>query len=209
MDELDSTGRLHVDALDAEYTRRHGVAVDYLKAEVGDGDLYENPVARVVISPNGAWFECTDLPMEFSGSAGAPVDHRFVTDAEAIKMVDNLYEFTKSAASGGAREFGLFVLYTKSGIVDGRNVYAFQYSQKKEGAFGAKPQEIGKFQPGVLPLFYRCRIDADSEAAGLPFKRGVVFCLAHAGEMNLVVEMPYEGEELRDLSDTPVDPIPQ
>jgi hypothetical protein len=209
MDELDSTGRLHLDALDAEYTRRHGVAVEYLKAEVGEGDQYENPVARVVISPNGAWFECVDLPMEFSGSAGAPVEHRFVTDAEAIDLLADLYEFTKTAAVGGAREYGLFVLYTKSGIVDGRNVYTFQYSQKTESPFAQRPQEIGKFQPGVLPLFYRCRIDTDDEAAPLPFNRGVVFCLAHAGEMNLVVEMPYEGEELRDLSDTPVDPVPQ
>jgi hypothetical protein len=208
MEELDPTQRIQLDALDAEYSRQYGVAVDYIKAEVGHGDEYSNAVARVVLSPNGAWFECKDLPMEFSGAAGAPVGHRFVTDREALDLLGRLKSASETVSSANSTLFSLLVLYTRTGIADGRNVYSFHFQRRSDG-IPARPQEIGRYQPGVLPLVFKCRLNADTDAAGLSFRRGVLVCLANVGEMNLVVEMPYEGEELNDLSYAPVNPVTQ
>jgi hypothetical protein len=221
MDELDPTQRLQLDALDAQYSLHHGVAVEYLKAEVGPGDEYSNPAARAVISPNGAWFECIDLPMEFSGAAGAPVSHRFISDAQATSLLNRLYALGQEAVAAKrgewesraeSSEFGLFALYSRGGIVDGRNVYACQIG-KGAGDGAERRQEVGKYQPGVLPLVYRCRFKlldkADLVTSDLPFAHGVVFCLAHAGEKNLIVEIPYEGGTLQDLSRTAASPVKQ
>jgi hypothetical protein len=208
LEELDPTQRIQLDVLDAEYSRRYGVAVDYIKAEVGSGAEYSNAVARVVISPNGAWFECKDLPMEFSGAAGAPVEHRYVTHREALGLLDGLKRAAEEVVSEHTRVFSLLVVYTRTGIVDGRNVYSFHF-QRRPDAIPARPQEIGRYQPDTLPLVFKCRLDADLPLEGLSFRRGVLVCLANVGEMNLVVEMPYEGEEISDLSHSPANPVTQ
>ena|SRR5579872_5430330 len=208
MDELDPAQRLQLDALDEEYRRRHGVAVAFLKAEVGEGDTYANEAARTVISPNGAWFECVDLPMEFSGTAGAPVAHRFVSDSEACALLDRLHALMGSVDPDNTREFGLFVLYERTGIVDERSVYVFQHRRRADG-MTRRPQQFGAYRTGVLPLVYRCRLDTDLDTTGIPVHRGVIFCLARIGEKNLVVEMPYEGEELRDLAERAIHPTAQ
>src|SRR5690349_20863298 len=121
MEERDPAQRLQVDALDEEYARRYGVAVELIKAEVGSGVSYANAAARAVVSPNGAWLECVDLPMEFTGAAGAPVEQRLVSDAEAMALLDRLHAFT--AETGQAwEEVSVFVLYGRTGLVDGRQV---------------------------------------------------------------------------------------
>lgn len=208
MEELDSSQRIQLDALDEEYRRQFGAAVEYVKAEVGEGTEYSNEAATVVFSDNGAWFECKDLPMEFSGAAGAPVEHRFMTDREALALLDALKEQSESLPEPETRLFSLFVLYTRSGIADGRNVYSIHFQQRPDGA-ASRPQEIGRYQPGVLPLVYKCRLDVEASVAEVGLKRGVLICLANVGEMNLLIKMPYEGEDIRDLSNAPVNPIPQ
>lgn len=215
MDELNPAQRLQLDALDEEYRQRHGVAVALLKKEVGKGDEYANEAARAVISPNGAWFECIDLPMEFSGAAGAPVTHRFVSDSAVTTLLDRLYAFSQHVTPDNTREFGLFVLYSRAGIVDGRGIYAFQHSRSESGMTG-KPQRVGSYQPGVLPLVFRCRLDTDlptEEAlSDLAMQRGAIFCLAHVGEKNLLVPIPYEvadGGYVHDLAQTASDPMTQ
>ena len=208
MEELDPTQRIQLDALDEEYNRQFGVAVEHIKAEVGRGTEYSNPAARVVISPNGAWFECKDLPMEFSGAAGAPVEHRFLTDREAIDLLERLKSLSEAVAENNTRLLSLLVLYTRSGIVDSRNVYSFHFQRRTDG-ISARPQEIGAYQPGVLPLLFKCRLDTDAVLPEAGLRRGVLVCLAHVGELNLLVKMPYEGEDVRDLSSAPINPIPQ
>src|SRR5437868_4712011 len=96
-EEFDPNHKLHMDRLQEEYYRRHGAAMELIKSQVGPGDEYSNSAGRVVISPNGAWFECIDLPMEFSGAAGAKVTYRFVGDEEALCLLKTLIEVTNSA----------------------------------------------------------------------------------------------------------------
>src|SRR5579862_9578439 len=76
----DALQALNVESLEEEYRRRYGLAVEMIKREVGPGDEYSNEVARVVVSSKGAWFECNDLPMEFSGATGATVVRKLLSD---------------------------------------------------------------------------------------------------------------------------------
>lgn len=208
MEDLDQEQRIALDQLGEEYYRRHGVAVEFLKAEVGAGDEYANSVARAVISSNGAWFECIDLPMEFSGMAGGPVDHRFVTDSEALKLVSRLHQLCTEAASDHTRELSLFVLYSRAGIADERDAYVFHLRAPKSGEKRA-PLTLGRFRAETLPLFFRCRLDLREDGEGIPFRHGVLFCLTDIGERNLLVHIPYEGNDIRDLADIPENPAAQ
>src|SRR5215831_4783922 len=92
MEELDESQRLELDQLREEYQKRYGVAVEFIKNEVGPGLEFENNVARAVVSPNGAWFECIDQPMEFSGGSGDLVSHRYVGNRDARDIVTSLYD---------------------------------------------------------------------------------------------------------------------
>jgi len=206
IDDLHQEERLGLDTLAEEYQRRHGVAIEFIKSMVGAGEEYSNAAARAVVSPNGAWFECVDLPMEFSGTAGAPVTRRFVDDAEAVRLLTGLNELA-SHPEEGVRNVGLFALYTRRGILDGRGVWAVQADVTQDS--GARPVTVGAFRPGVLPLVFRCRVDSDREVQGLGIRRGVVFCLAGVGERCLVVEMPHEGVDVRDLGTAPGSPVRQ
>lgn len=207
MEELDPAQRLQVDALDEEYARRYGVAVELIKNEVGAGVTYANAAARAVVSANGAWLECVDLPMEFTGAAGASVQQRLVSDAEAMALLDRLHAFTGPDGSAWD-EVSLFVLYGRTGLVDGRQVFIYHRRAPEEGANG-RPRVIGRYQPESLPMVYRCRFHAPAAPEGFSFSRGVVFCLAQGREKNLVVEISYEGEELHDLSDVAPSPMVQ
>jgi hypothetical protein len=206
MEELDPSQRLQVDALDEEYERRYGVAVELIKAEVGTGVIYSNAAATAVVSKNGAWLECVDLPMEFTGAAGAPVRQQLVSDAEALTLLDKLYAYALSDVRT-RDDLSLFVLYGRSGLVDGRQIYI--YHQRSRGDDVARPRIIGKYQPELLPLVYRCRVQADQAPEGLSFAHGVVFCLAQGREKNLIVEMSYAGDELHDLSVAPITQLAQ
>jgi hypothetical protein len=207
MEEMEPGQRLQIDALDEEYARQYGVAVELIKAEVGPGVSYSNSAARAVVSPNGAWLECADLPMEFTGAAGAAVIQRLVSDAEAMALLDGFHALTRKDLEEWS-ELSLFALYSRSGLVDGRQVYIY-YSRQGAEPIRARPREIGRYQPETLPMVYRCRFNAPEAPADLTYRSGVVFCLAQGREKNLVVEISYEGEEVRDLGVRPVTQMTQ
>lgn len=200
LDEFDEMQRFQLDALDEEYRRRYGAAVEYLKTEIGPGEEYSNDVARVLISPNGAWFECIDLPLEFSGAAGVPVSQHFVADAAAISLLAGLVDWIQSAETENTREIGLLALYDRSGISDARSAFAARWRRGEERPI----RTIGAFQENRLPRAFRSKFDTD-----LPFpvsglhvpRRGLVYCLAGIGDRNLVVTVGFGDESVRDLGD--------
>lgn len=206
MEELTPEERLKLDALSEEYYRQYGVAIEFLKAEVGEGEEYANAAARAVVSPNGAWLELIDLPMEFSGMAGGAVEHRFITDKEALSLLDRLHAAIENVTLENTRQFGLIVLYKRAGIVNARDVFIYQHTLKQDGIF-SRPLQIGRFRARPLPLVFRCRLDSDLQIEGIPFRRGSLFCLTQVGERNLLVWMSHEGEELHDLSHMPLHPV--
>jgi hypothetical protein len=206
--ELDPSERLAADQLHEQYQRRYGVGVEYLKSQVGPGDEYTNQAARAVISPNGAWFECVDLPMEFSGAAGTEVSYHFVTDPEAMSVLDSLHSIEKDLTDANTRRYSLFAIYERTGIADGRSVYAYQTAFNSDG-IERRAQNVGEYRAGELPLAFRARIDTDLEIRNVPFQRGVAFCLTGIGERNLMVLIPYEGTDVRDLGQSPDNPLTQ
>ncbi len=207
-DEIDPNQRLYLDRLQEEYQRLHGAAVELIKAEVGPGEEYSNQAGRAVISPNGAWFECFDLPMEFSGAAGGPVFYNFLSDGQAIALLEQLRRTAEEQSALGSRPFGLFVLYARRGIAELRDAYIVR-SAGDTVEPGRNSLTSGTFRSGVLPLLFRARITSEQDIPGLSFRRGVVFCLAGIGERNLVVEISYESPEVRDLSLTPTNQFAQ
>jgi hypothetical protein len=208
MEELDQSQRLELDQLREEYQKRYGVAVEFIKNEVGSGLEYENSVARAVVSENGAWFECVDQPMEFSGGSGDAVTHRYIENREALEIVRALYERSREVSRENSRLFGLLVIYTRSGVVDNRGAYLFHFQAESKDS-GRRPQRLGRFRPDALPRVFRCRLDTNLEDLPTKFKRGVVFCLTGIGEKNLLVEIPYEGKDVRNLGDAPLHPVRQ
>ncbi len=207
MEDIDPSQRLHLDVLEEEYRRRHGVAVEWLKAAVGEGDNFSNEIARVILSENGAWFECIDLPMEFSGAAGAAVGHRFLSDRETITLMNELAEVIPGVTAENTRAFGLLILYTRSGIMDARESFVYQHRAAPDGSVRT-PWQIGAFRPDQLPLLIRCRIDTDLPIPMLSHLRGVAICLGRVGESNLLVQIPYEGEQIFDLGSSPFGQMP-
>ena len=208
MHELDATQRLLADQLKEEYQQRHGVAVEYLKRAVGPGQEFANGVARVVISETGAWFECIDQPMEFSGAAGGRAVHHFVSDSDALSLLERLRDLAESAEAGDTRLCRLLVLYEPTGIVEEKGVHVVHF-EPKDPFDPARARHVGQFRLSELPLLYRCRFDTTRAIPGISFKQGVVLCLSGLGERNLVVEMPYTGHDVRDLAHPPISMLPQ
>lgn len=201
-DQLDPIQKVEIAMLRAEHQKRFQVQIAYLKDLVGEGIEYENAVVRVVVSETGAYYELKDLPEEFSGAVGEEIERNFLTRDEAIQTLSRLVEATKRVTTHNTRTFSLFVLYTRRGLVDRKNCYIYEYRASEERP-GAPPLEIGEFQPDVMPLFYKIRVDADFAQEVIGIERGIVFCMANAGDRHLLVRIPLDGKELTDLSGLP------
>lgn len=180
--------RLRLGALTETYRSRHGAAVEWLKAAVGAGQEYVNPVARAVLSERGGWVECIDLPMEFSGAVGGPAPYRLVEPDEAMRITQALYN--RCAPPPARKTCALLALYTPGGIADGRHVYASR----------ANPaHDVGEYRPGVVPLYTRCRMTVPHAVEGMPAERGVVFLMALNEGRHLVGMLPHGEAGLGDL----------
>ena len=96
------TSAFLLDQLAEAYQQQHGVP--WSTSKTGGGrrrvQQWRSPV---VISPNGAWFECLDQPMEFSGAAGGASSHRFISDSDAAQILDTLRAFAESASESDTR----------------------------------------------------------------------------------------------------------
>jgi hypothetical protein len=202
MDELDPLHKVELAMLRAEYQKRYQTMVAYLKEQIGEGTEYRNAVARVVISPNGAYYELNDLPEEFMGVAGDEVTYRFVAPAEAAVLLARAVEAIACVNSENTRHMSLFVLYSRRGLVDRKNCYIYDF-RVEEDVLHPAPQILGAFRPDALPLFYKIKIDADFAPEVLDMPRGAVFCLANVGDRHLLVLIPYSGEQVVDLNEVP------
>ena len=109
-----------------------------------------------------------------------------------------LLDLTSLATNDNTRALGVLILYKRSGIMDERAAFVYQQRRSSDGSV-RPPLRVGEFQTASSPLLVRCRIDTDLEVPELPIRRGVMICLAGVGESNLLVLIPYEGEDVRDL----------
>lgn len=198
MDEIDPSQRLQLDVLEEEYRRRHGVAIEWLKAQVGEGELFENEVGRVALSERGGWFECIDLPMEFSGAAGGPCERRYLSDTGLAQLTTDLIALASGEIPASVQSLGLLVLYSRAGVVNEREAFVYQLRRGTDGE-PRKPIRAGEARPGALPALVRCRIESREPLPGIPLRKGTLVCLRGVGERNLLVLFSHDGDDVRDL----------
>jgi len=202
MDELDPLHKVELAMLRAEYQKRYQAMIAYLKDRIGEGTEYRNAVARVVISSHGAYYELNDLPEQFLGAAGERVTHHFVAPAEALALLERAEAATARVNKHNTRLFSLLVLYSRRGLVDRKSCYIYEYRVDEE-VIRPEPVTLGTFRPGVVPLFYQIKIDAEFASEVLKMTRGVIFSIANVGDRSLIVRIPSEGEQVIDLNEIP------
>lgn len=164
------------DALRAQHQTRYGVSIAFIKSRVGPGTEYANEIARAVVSPSGGYFELAEMPEEFAGALGASVSHRLIAEAEALDTMRRLEKLAVAVIRGDIvpRALSVYVLYAGGSLR--RRQEMFVLDSKRGEPFFAH----GGLQAGVVPRFFKMRLDAgDDEAAlaslGLP--GGVHFLL--------------------------------
>jgi len=199
---FDPLQKVELAMLRAEHQKRFQTQISLLKERVGEGIVYRNDVVQVVVSEEGAYYELNDLPEEFGGAAGEHVERRFLTEAEATTLLRRTFELLPRANAGNTRHISVFVLYTRRGLADRKNCYVFEY-RPSEQMPDRPPLVIGKFQGDVMPRFFKIKIDADFAREALEMDRGMVFCMANAGDRHLLIRAPFTGEEVHDLNDLP------
>jgi hypothetical protein len=202
MDELDPLQKVELAMLRAEYQKRYQTMIAYLKAKIGEGTEYRNAVARVVISPNGAYYELNDLPEQFMGGVGNSVTYHFVDPAEALALLERAATATAQVDKHNTRAFSILALYSRRGLVDRKNCYSYEFRVEEE-AVHPEPAILGAFRPGVMPLFYQIKIDAEYAGEVLQMPRGAVFCISNVGDRSLLVRIPSLGEQVIDLNEIP------
>lgn len=204
-DQFDPLQKMELALLRAEHQKRYQVMIAYIKEKVGEGVEYRNDVVRVVASDTGAYYELNDLPEEFSGAFGDHIERRFIAPQEAVGLLTRAVEATQRVSPENTRQFSVLVLYTRRGLVDRKNCYVFDYHRRDNHSEQATPPplEIGAFQPDVMPLFYKIKMDADYTDEVLQMPRGIVFCMANAGDRHLLIRIPYQGDQVLDLQDLP------
>ena len=203
MDEpFDPIQKVDLAMLRAEHQKRFSTQIALLKERVGEGIVYRNGVVQVVVSEDGAYYELNDLPEEFGGAAGEHVERHFLTENEAIALLTRSVETLLRANAANTRHISVFVIYTRRGLADRKNCFVFEY-RPREHMEDAPPLIIGKFQADVMPLFYKIKIDGDLAEEALGMQRGMVFCMANAGDRHLLIRAPFIGQEVHDLGDDP------
>ena len=195
-DQLDPLQKVEVALLRAE-----GM-INFIKERVGEGIEYRNAVVRVVVSDSGAYYELNDMPEEFCGAVGEDMERRFVTPAEAIALLARAVEVSQKVTPENTRHLSILVLYTRRGIVDRKNCFLFDYTPDRSAA--QAPGIIGKFQPDVMPLFFKIKMEADFAEEALGFQGGLLFCMANAGDRHLLIRVLPTADQITDLGALPL-----
>ena len=157
-DQLDSREKLEIALIRAEAQKRFQVMIDYIKGAVGEGTAYNNGIARLVISPQGAYYELADLPEEFVGAVGRSVSPHFVSDRELLSILSTVESLTHTVAESGTSRLEIVAFYNRKGLADRKG--CFIYEDCTEGNAGAvSPRTVGSYRSGVLPKCLKIRID--------------------------------------------------
>ncbi|HSV72590.1 MAG TPA: hypothetical protein VLH79_02395 [Chthonomonadales bacterium] len=198
MDDLTPTHRSWLQKIGDRYLSSYGAGIETIKREVGAGERYENEVAVAMVSEQGVWCECSDLPAEFAGCSGTPYTLRHMEDEEARRYCLAIYETVQRVAVAPGNAASLLVLYARNALVERRNAYVFHFDSTSL-EMPPMPRELGAYRAKQLPRFLRCRITSREPIDGAPFLDGSAFVLAGVGDGNLTVEMPRQDTGMIDL----------
>ena len=159
-DELDTLQKVELALLRAEHQKRFQVQIAFVKEKVGEGVEYRNPLMRVVVSNEGAYYEFNDLPEEFCGATGDEIRQHAISQPDALARFAKAVASIKKLKPHNARHFQLMAIYTRRGLVDRTNCFIYDWDVAR-AARGQPPTEVGKYQPSVMPLFFKIKMDAD------------------------------------------------
>ena len=164
------------DAVRAAQSERHGLAIAYIKKQVGAGTEYANEVARAVLSESGGYYQLAEMPEEFAGALGGGVSHRLVSPPDALALLSEMQGFVERILSGtqAVRAASLYALYAGGSLRSRREMFVLD--QKA----GEAPFSHGRWQPDILPRFLKLRLDCGGQPApsGFGITQGVLFLLA-------------------------------
>jgi hypothetical protein len=181
-----------------DFSKSFALSVAHIKQQVGGGELYENSVARALVSPdNGAWAELTEIPLEFSGMAGASPKVRFLNDPESLKMLGVMAALTQDAALSDGSSVGLLVLYSRLFSPNRRELFVSETVGNRHSF-----EPVGELIPGRLPLYIRCRLHVQTDV-GQGLMHGTIFWMQLPGDCNLCVVLDHAAAEVHSLSEHP------
>lgn len=165
-----------LDLVRAAQSERHGLAIAYIKKQVGAGTEYRNEVARAVLSASGGYYQLAEMPEEFAGALGGGVSHRLVAPSDALALLRQMQVFIEQILAGTqtVRAASLYALYAGGSLRSRREMFVLD--QKA----GELPFSHGKWQPDILPRFLKLRLDCGSQPPppALGITSGVLFLLA-------------------------------
>lgn len=178
------------------------VLARYVKQQVGEGLEFSNEIARVVLSTNGCYYEFRELPEEFSGVLGA-FTHHFVGVQETFALLERLYELPLTDFIREVTELSLFVVYERFDWISYQNIYA--YHCQRGALDGRLIEDVrGSIRRGQLPRFFKLRLISEHALEGLSFARGMAFFIANPGERHLLVQVPYNPDNVFDALARPL-----
>jgi hypothetical protein len=196
-DQLDPREKLELAMLRAEHQKKFQMMINYVKEGVGEGDEYSNGVARMVISKAGAYYELIDLPEEFVGALGSGVEHRFISQPEAMALLEGGVRAAKEVEGTDTRLLQVMALYSRRGLVDRKNCYLMQYKPD----VSSRSNTTGAIQPGVMPLFFKIKVDSRSSEieSAIGANRCILLCLVMPGDRYPLIRIQLDREETTDL----------
>jgi len=187
--------------LRSEARRKFQVMIDYIKEQVGQGREYSNELVRVVISERGCYYEFVHMPEEFSGAVGTGFKYEFAGTQVGLEMMEKIQQIIAQADDSNTRELSLLAIYSREGIFAREDTYIYHHALADGEEEG--PVTVGHFRPGVLPLFFKVKLDSDLALPLLGARKGVLFFVTNLTDQHLLVRIPQHGLGLTDLSQIP------
>jgi hypothetical protein len=176
------------------------VMIDYIKDQIGEGREYVNDLVRVVLSDRGCYYEFRDLPEEFSGAVGSGFCYEFVGTSQGLNLLSMIHELAVAGESPGTREISLMVIYGWDGLFRREDTFIYHWV-RENGSEEEGPMMLGFYRPGVLPLFFKLKIDSDFAEPILGTRKGVLFFVANLSDQHLLVRIPHQGPGVTDLGE--------
>lgn len=192
----------HLALLRSEARRKYQVMIDYIKDQVGEGSEYLNDLVRVVLSETGCYYEFRDMPEEFSGAVGSGFKHEFVGSTQARELLEKIQDMVENADDSNTRELALLVVYSREGLYNRDETFIY-HNGADDDSDEFEPIASGRLKPGVMPLFFKIKVDSDLALPLLGTRRGVMFFVANLTDQHLLVSIPNEGSGVTDLGQIP------
>lgn len=193
---LNSNSADFPDWLEEAYYERFGASIAQIKEAVGEGLVYSNRAAEVVVSEDGAWFQCNELPLEFAGASGVDCTKSYPSDDESLRLLAEIYERREALIATTNGRVALFVLYSPNGVFDENDMYSFRMEPGNPNVL----REWGEFKPTRAPIAFRFSISGGTSTRSEDINNGFVFFLSRVGDINLLVELDVGGRKFADIA---------